>query len=519
MHYIGLFPIMLLAAVAACLLFRDRLKLPEASANRWCLGFTGVVFCIYFLLGWWKYDTFQFGLWDFGIYDSFMHNMASGKGFMRDFRGGLYDHFSPIMLLLVPLYWISDTPVQLIWFQSVVMAAGIPVMYALAKKYLRSPELALVLAAMYALNPYYSRLVLYDFHSECIFPAMFMGGFLAWAYHKRKLAMALWMSCYFIKEDFAVPLAGLGLYFLAGRNTRKYGVVLLLWSILMTVFVLKVYFPLLSEKGYWHYGRYELWGGSAGETLRNVWYMIRKVFSLQSGTVFLTLLLPFALLPFFHWRMFVFILLPTLGIQLVSANGHQNLLVSHYSSALIGVVPIAALWGLLVLRKWAANHQWLTGRNVRITALFLLVIAGGYHITCCDLPLARYYGYIDRWESKYHLGILSLPLRPVYYQVMLEQDGRGVELREVFSLIPAGSHVVCQNELGNPLLRTHKISCMPGPADGADYFLFDKNLYSGADDSGMLNWRITRCMQEPAYALIYREKGILLFARKKDQKK
>lgn len=519
MHYIGLFPIIFLAAAAASLLFRDRLKLTETSANRWCLGFSVVVFCIYFLLGWWKYGAFQFGLWDFGIYDSFLHNTAFGKGFMTDFRGGLYDHFSPIMLILVPFYWLCDTPMNLVWFQSAAMAAGIPVMYALAKKYLRSPELAWVLAGMYALNPYYSRLVLYDFHSECMFPAMFLGGFLAWAYHKRKFAMALWMSCFLIKEDFAVPLAGLGMYFLTGRNTRKYGAVLLLWSVLMVLFILKVYFPLLSENGYWHYGRYELLAPTVEGTAQNIWQMFRRVFQPQSGTVLLTLLCPFAFLPAFHGRMFVLVLLPTLGIQLASSADHQNLLVSHYSSALIGVVPLAALWGMRVLRRYAWKKHFLSLRNCRIAALFLLVLAGGYHITCCDLPLTRYYNYVHKWDSKYHFGLLSLPLRPAYYQAMLEQDARGAELQDVLKMIPAGSLIVCQNELGCPLLRTHRVRSMPGPAEGADHFLFSGALYSGYDEAGMLNWRVSNCARNPAYERVYFDKDILLFARKKDVSK
>ena len=516
MHYIGLFPVILLAALAGCLLFRDRLRLSEQAAQRWCLGLTGVVFCIYALLGWWKYGAFQVGLWDFGIYDSFLHNTAFGKGFMKDFRGGLYDHFSPAILILVPFYWLCDTPMHLVWFQSLAMAAGIPVMYALAKKYLRSPELALAMAAMYVLNPYYSRLALYDFHSECMFPAIFLGGFLAWAYGKRNLAMALWMSCYFIKEDFAIPLAGLGMYFLCRRDTAKRGVLLLAWSAFMTFLVLKVYFPLMSETGYWHSGRYELFAPTAAETLQNAWGMFRKFVSTQSGAVLLTLLCPFAFLPALHWRMFLFVLLPTFGIQMISANYDQNWLKSHYSSALIGVVPLAALWGMRVWQKIAHKRQQLTLRNCRIAALFLLITAGGYHISCCELPLTRYYEYVKKWEPRYHFGILSLPLRPAYYHAMLEQDIRGAELQEVLALIPAGSSVICQNELGCPLLRTHQVRSMPGGPEGADYFLFDKNLYSGYDDSGMLNRRIAGCLRDPAYELIWRENGILLFARKKE---
>lgn len=516
MHYIGLFPVILLIALAGCLLFRDRLRLSEQAAQRWCLGLTGVVFCIYALLGWWKYGAFQVGLWDFGIYDSFLHNTALGKGFMKDFRGGLYDHFSPAILILVPFYWLSDTPMHLVWFQSLAMAAGIPVMYLLAKKYLRSPELALVMAAMYVLNPYYSRLALYDFHSECMFPAVFLGGFLAWAHRKRNLAMALWMSCYFIKEDFAIPLAGVGMYFLCRRDTAKRGVLLLAWSAFMTFLVLKVYFPLMSETGYWHSGRYELFAPTAAETLQNAWGMFRKFVSTQSGAVLLTLLCPFAFLPALHWRMFLFVLLPTFGIQMISANYDQNWLKSHYSSALIGVVPLAALWGMRVWQKIAHKRQIWTLRNCRIAALFLLITAGGYHISCCELPLTRYYCYIGKWESRFHFGLLSLPLRPAYYHAMLEQDIRGAELQEALALIPAGSSVICQNELGCPLLRTHQIHSMPGGPEGADYFLFSQKIYSGFDDEDTLNRCISTLCRNSAYKLTYYKNGILLFARKKE---
>ena len=311
-----------------------------------------------------------------------------------------------------------------------------------------------------------------------------------------------------------MPLAGLGLYFLTCKNTRKYGVILLLWSILMTVFVLKVYFPLLSEKGYWHYGRYELLAPTVEGTMQNMWTMLQRLFRAPSGTVLLTLLCPFAFLPVVHLRMFVLVLVPTLGIQLVSASEHQNFLSSHYSSALIGVVPLAVLWGIRVLQKWAWKRHWLTARNCRIAAVFLLVTVCGYHICCCDLPLVRYHDYIIKWESKYHYGILSLPLRPAYYQLMLDLDARGEALRKVLAQIPAGSHVVCQNELGSPLLRTHKISDMPGP-DDADFYLWESTLYSGADDLGILRKRIRSCQQDPDMKLLYYDNSILLYGRKK----
>ena len=513
MHYWWLILPAAALASAACAGFRNGLVLnSETAARRIAVGFAGLVFAVYFLLGWWKYGAFQFGLWDFGIYDSMLHSTAFGEGFLRDFRGGLYDHFSPIMLVLVPFYWISDTPMHLVWFQSAALAAGIPIMYFLAKKYLRSPEWALVLAVLYALDPYYSRLALYDFHSECLFPAMFLAGFLARAYGRRGWAMALWMACLLVKEDFVVPIFALGFFFLFDRYERKNGVILMAWSVFVAFFVLKVYFPCLSEKGYWHYGRYELLAPTVDETVKNALAMAGRVFRFDSFVTLSSLLLPFALLPLGHWKMFVFVLLPTLGIQLASSADHQNYLVSHYGSALIGVVPAAALWGLRAVRV-RLTRRMDGAKRLRKLALFALVFGGTFHVACCDLPLVRYYNYIGKWESKYHFGILSLPLRPAYYTAMFAEEVRGEELREVFAMIPPGSRVAIQNELGAPLLRTHKLYSLPGPYD-ADYCLFDRELYSGFDYVTMLNDCIVRRFRDPHYRLVYRDKGILLFVRR-----
>jgi len=73
--------------------------------------------------------------------------------------------------------------------------------------------------------------------------------------------------------------------------------------------------------------------------------------------------------------------------------------------------------------------------------------------------------------------------------------------------------VAIQNELGAPLLRTHKLYSLPGPYD-ADYCLFDRELYSGFDYVTMLNDCIIRRFRDPHYRLVYRDKGILLFVRR-----
>ncbi len=506
-----IFPALAAAVLGMRTLGRRLPLLPEKTAGRLLLGLTAAVFAVYAMLGWWKYGAFQYGLWDFGIYDSLLHKTAAGEGIMQDFRGGLYDHFSPVLLLLVPLYRIWDSPMQLVWFQAAAMAAGIPLFYLLSKKYLRNAGAALTAAVLYVLNPYYSRIALYDFHIECLFPAFFFGAFLARAHGFRRTGVLILMASIFIKEDFVIPVAATGFFFLFSRPDRKYGVALMTWSVLMTFVVLKIYFPCFSTSGYWHYGRYELLAPTLEGTVRNIFFMLRRVViggPGASASVLMSLLLPFALLPLLHWKMFLFVLLPALGIQLASTAVHQNLLASHYSSALIAVVPVAALWGMRVLRV----RGGLAGISWKRLVFGVLCFGAVWHIFTCDLPMTRYNNYITGWEGKYHFGMLSVPLRPAYYLGMLEQDIRGEELRQVLPLIQPGSRVMCQNELGCPLLRAYQVRDFSGSLD-ADYFLFDSQLYGGGNSPETLNAALQTLLAMPDVRILYRDKGILLLER------
>ena len=116
------------------------------------------------------------GNWDFGIYDSMLRNAANGRGLMQDYRGA-FDHFSPISLLFAPLYRLYDTQMWLVLIQAAALAFAAPLLHATAKLRFRKGVFPLLLTAMYLFNPYYSRMVLFDFHAESLFPLFFFGAF------------------------------------------------------------------------------------------------------------------------------------------------------------------------------------------------------------------------------------------------------------------------------------------------------------------------------------------------------
>jgi uncharacterized membrane protein len=451
----------------------------------------------------------SYGLWDFGIYDSMLHNTAFGKGFMHDFRGP-FDHFSPATLLLVPFYWIFDSPLVLVTFQSLVMALAAFPLYRIAKHYFHKPEIPLLISAMYLLNPYYSRIALYDFHIECLFPLVFFSAWLLFAKNRLWQCIALLVCIPLIKEDFVIPLGACGLFFCFRKKTFLHGVICIAVAGLWTLFVLKVWFPVIMDVKYQHYGRFPpVLGSGIEDTLNNIWFLIKQVLSRDSLAVLLSLLLPFAFFPLFSWRAFILLMVPTLGIHLCSSFMHQRLLISHYSSALIAVVPIAAVFGARQLFYLLKKHKktGLLEKYVIGCSIALMVVI---HIVFCDLPGIKYYSYTQDYKLRSQFGVLSFPLWN-YWFVQFEHAALFQELRVN---IPKESTITAQNNLGYFFVRNRKVYAVPGPEEGSDLYIFDTKTFFGYDRPWRMNKMVKWLRTNKNYKCLFSKDGIYLFGRK-----
>ena len=86
-------------------------------------------------------------------------------------------HFSPIMFLLLALYYIFPHAYTLLIFQSLLLGfAAIP-LYKLAKEITKNQEIALAFSATYLIYPPIIAANLFDFHLESFFPIIFFTAF------------------------------------------------------------------------------------------------------------------------------------------------------------------------------------------------------------------------------------------------------------------------------------------------------------------------------------------------------
>ena len=225
--------------------------------------------------------TFRIGSYDLVIFDqavrSYAHfgaGIAPIKGVQDGFGANfsvLGDHWSPIIAVLAPLYWVAGQPVTLEIAQGVLFALAIPPLWLFASRLAgtsslpgRAPGAAAYLACVaYALSWPVAEATKAGFHEVAFVPvatAVFFERLLAG--HTRT-ALAAAGALLLVKEDMGLLVAGLGLVLvlygrispLPPRPRRLLGLCLIAGGIAATWLATFVLRPLFGGRSdyYWAY--------------------------------------------------------------------------------------------------------------------------------------------------------------------------------------------------------------------------------------------------------------------------
>ena len=124
-----------------------------------------------------RHHLFLTTAWDLGIFNqAFWTTVFAGKFFyetpdMWFNPGGSFFgvHFSPILLLFIPIYALFPFPETLLVIQSFFVSFSALPLYLIAKRHLRNPY-AIVFTILYLLYPPLILLAFFDFHLEALLP-------------------------------------------------------------------------------------------------------------------------------------------------------------------------------------------------------------------------------------------------------------------------------------------------------------------------------------------------------------
>jgi uncharacterized membrane protein len=228
-------------------------------------------YCVFALA---QFYTFRDAADDLVIFDQAVRSYAHFKpgtsifiglhlGFGPDFSV-LGNHFSPILAVLAPLYWIYSSPATLLVAQAVLFALAIPWIWIFTRRAFggggKATVAAYLVSVAYAVSWPIASALAFNFHEVAFAPLLTAIALERLQAGKLRPALIALGVLLLVKEDMGLFLAGIGVYLLVTRprtvsRQRLVGCALILAGVAYTWIASDVLIPAFGGRAnfYWQY--------------------------------------------------------------------------------------------------------------------------------------------------------------------------------------------------------------------------------------------------------------------------
>ena len=368
--------------------------------------FYAVVFSVLSLL---RHAAFETHTFDLGLHHQATWNTLHGRFFQYTLHATdsydlpilLGDHVNLILLLALPFYRLFEGAGTLLVLQAVVVGSAAFPLFRVAREVTGGAAAALLLVAVYLLNPALHAANLFDFHA--IVPA---AAFLVWALFRAQaggtwslaVAVALALLC---QENVALAVVGLGIsVFLLGR--RRAGVAVAAAGVAWFAFCFYVLLPHFNPGvGSIYVSRYREFGATPGAVifglLRDPSRLVSRLLEPGTRDWLFSLFAPFGFVPLLAPQILV-LGASELFLNLLSSFPPQRTIDFQYTAILLAAAALAAPWGTRAISR-------RIGPRLRLDPRVAATIVAGL-ILACTIGFQ-----IVRWST---LRILADPYRASY---------------------------------------------------------------------------------------------------------
>ncbi|MFJ3169400.1 DUF2079 domain-containing protein [Streptomyces roseus] len=238
-----------------------------AGPTWWMWAMASGLFLLYMLLSLRTHERLLSHAFDLAIFEQAVRSYAEGHLPLSEVKGPgfpvLGDHFSPVLAVLAPLYWLWPSARTLLVAQAGLIAVSVLPLTQWARRSLGATA-ALVLGLCYGLSWGIASGVGFDFH-EWAFAVPLLACSLSALGEGRLRAAACWaLPLVLVKEDMGLTVAVIGLLIAwrGGRRARRLGLGVALAGVASTLLAVLVVLPAFSPSGSYFYTVYA--GASGG---------------------------------------------------------------------------------------------------------------------------------------------------------------------------------------------------------------------------------------------------------------
>jgi uncharacterized membrane protein len=354
-----------------------------ARANVYRALLVGLAFVsagLYALEDWRRYQTFRSAGYDVGIFDQAIRRYARFEAPVSSLKGVgfslLGDHFSPILAVLAPLFWIwPDTRMLGLVLAALVAASVFPVFSFSARRL--GPGLALLTTAAYVFWWPVQGLVGFDFHEIA-----FAVPLVAWLIdsldrERRRTVVAICLVLLLVRGDMGFVLLMVAII-LAGRRQFRLAGGLAVVGVAAFELITRLAIPALSPNGTWTYWAYPALGADAQSAMAHIVLhpidTARLFVSVSAKRVLLVcLFLPPTLLSLMS--PYALLAIPILVERLLSSRPFLRSFSYQYNAILAPILVLATVDTLARVTRRETPGMRVT--RVLVPCVFALTVVGG----------------------------------------------------------------------------------------------------------------------------------------------
>lgn len=459
------------------------------------------------LMTWSRYEGFVSESIDVVYFQQTIWQLSEFKiPFLWNLNQPLYpiwsQHFSPILIFLVPFFWISHSGATLMMLQAIATVAGAIPILLIANHIYKSKSIGLAMSFAYLSFGGLQYGFGYGFHEILFFPVLFL-----WAYYfylkKQKLLYIVFIFLSLLcKEEVSFIVLFWGIYLFFFRRDRYIGSITSIMGLLWYYICFNLIFPYFNHgKGFGYWGQYDTDGGSGLtgiikstiykptaflQSLVTPSIKLDMVFQTFGQFSFLLVLFPPAIL----------IIFPSLMEKLLS-SGIAMASGAHYSAAIAAMTVVATFESLPHVYKYKLVGKYVHNRNIFFTAL----------IFYCSLFSTVFFGY-DGYS-----------LIPAAHNTIYERgltDSNYQMLTQVLDNIPANAIVSAQYQIA-PHVNTYykNLTIWPSMTGTEDFVIVDTQLLPVLGMTAQqYNSDLEKLNKNNTYQLAVANSGVYVFRRK-----
>lgn len=394
-----------------------------------------------------RYEVMEFNFgwlgWDLAIFDQATWLISRGQTPFVTVRGLhiLADHFSVILYLLAPFYWLWPSAKVLLVAQTLALASGALPVFALARERLESAWWGVLFAGVYLLYPTMQWANIYEMHPDTLAVPLLLGAFVCLRRGNWKPYALCLLGVAFTKENAGLTICALGVWVWWSVN-RRAGWLTLIGGILAVVVALGTirHFNNNTSSGY--YLLYAKYGNSIPEVGLGVLRrpdMVWDDVTSDKGREYLGhMMRPMMYLPMLSPSVIV-AAAPALLTNLLSGRTWMRELRSGYYSSLI--IPLFLIASIESCRRL----RGIVGRR-------------GMAVVAANLAV---WSVLDIPKSPLWKGGGEVPGVPLTQMHILQERRRSTEA--IIKRIPSEASVTAQAPLLSYMSHRKQIYTFPNP--------------------------------------------------------